>query len=80
MAARGKMAKRAKTVTEQLRQAIELSGQSRYAIWKATGIDQAQLSRFIVGERGLSLDALDRLCAHLGLELRLVQKTKRAGR
>ena len=64
-------------MTEQLRQAIEQSGQTRYAIWRATGIDQAQLSRFMVGERGLSLDAVDRLCAHLGLELQLVHKAKR---
>ena len=72
------MTKRVKTVTEQVRMAIETSGQTRYAIWKATGIDQAQLSRFMVGERGLSLDALDRLCAHLGLELRVVHKAKQA--
>ncbi len=63
-------AKRATTVTEQLRQAIEASGQSRYAIWKATGIDQAQLSRFMGGECGLSMETLDALCEHLGLELK----------
>ena len=62
--------KRAKTVTEQLRQAIDASGQSRYAICKALGIDQAHLSRFMGGECGLSTDTLDALCEYLGLELR----------
>ncbi len=57
-------------MTKQLIQAIEDSGESRYAIHKATGIDQGQLSKFVHGERGLSLETVDRLCAHLGLELR----------
>lgn len=57
-------------MTEQLRQAIERSGQSRYAICKALDIDQGQLSKFMHGERGLGLGVLDRLCAHLRLELR----------
>jgi transcriptional regulator with XRE-family HTH domain len=62
--------KRAKTVTEQLRQAIDASGQSRYAICKALGIDQAHLSRFMAGDCGLSMDTLDALCEYLGLELK----------
>lgn len=60
----------ASTVSEQLREAIDTSGQSRYAICKALKIDQAQLSRFMVGQRGLSVTVLDRLCDYLGLELR----------
>lgn len=62
--------KKADTVTKQLRRAIEASGMSRYRISQETGIDQAQLSRFMSGERGFSLDALDRLCRVLGLRLR----------
>ena len=57
-------------VTEQLRMAIEASELSRYALWKATGVDQGQLSKFMGGTAGLSLDNLDKLCAVLGLELR----------
>jgi len=57
-------------VSEQLRQAIEDCGQSRYAICKSLGLDQGQLSKFMHGQRGLSLETVDRLCAHLGLELR----------
>lgn len=64
------MAKQRMTlVSEQLKQAIEDSGQTRYAIANACGIDHGHFSRFMAGERGLSLDTLDRLCRHLGLEL-----------
>lgn len=62
--------KRKSTVSDQIRQAIERSGQSRYAICKALDIDQGQLSKFMHGQRGLSLGVLDRLCAYLNLELR----------
>jgi len=63
---------------DQLRDAIERSGQTRYAISKATGIDQAQLSRLVSGEAGLGWDALKRLCDHLGVEI--VVRPKRKGR
>jgi hypothetical protein len=46
---------RVKNVVDQLRRAIEDSGESQYALWKATGVDQGVLSR---------------LCEHLGLELK----------
>jgi transcriptional regulator with XRE-family HTH domain len=62
------------TVTDQLRQAIERSEHSRYAICKALDIDQGQLSRFMHGECGLSLDVLDRLCGFLKLELRTAER------
>ena len=56
-------------LSEQLRAAIEDSGETRYAIAKATGIDQSVLSRFVNGERGLSLDAIDTLGDYLKLEI-----------
>ena len=56
------------SISDQLRRAIEQSGQSRYAIWKATGVAQSTLSRFMAGE-GLTLDVIDRLARHLGLNL-----------
>ena len=63
------MSKRAK-VSEQLRKAVEQASVSRYAIYKATGIDQAVLSKFVRGERlGLSMETVDALCDYLGLEL-----------
>jgi hypothetical protein len=62
------------TVSEQLRKAVEKSGQTRYAIAKATGIPASVLSRFVASGAGLRSQNLDRLCAHLGLVL--VPKTK----
>ena len=56
-------------LTEQLRQAILNCGQTRYAICKATGIGQDVLSRFIHGERGLSMEVLDTLGEYLGLRI-----------
>lgn len=63
-------------LTEQLRQAILTSGETRYAISKATGVGQDTLSRFVHSERGLSMEAMDAIGQYLGLEL----KTKRPAR
>ena len=41
--------------------AIEASGKTRYRIAKDSDISQAQLWRLMSGERGLSIDALERL-------------------
>jgi hypothetical protein len=54
-------------LSDQIRNAVATSGQTRYAISKATGISQATLSRFMAGERGLTMKALDVLADHLGL-------------
>ena len=63
------MSKKTVPLTEQLRQAILTSGQTRYVIAKATGVGQDTLSRFIHGERGLSMDAMDAVGQYLGLQL-----------
>ena len=55
--------------SNQLRRAIRESGMTRYAISVRTGIDQATLSKFVKGERGLSLSAIDKLMDDLGLEI-----------
>lgn len=57
------------TVTDQLRRTVERSGQTRYAISKATGIPASVLSRFVAEGRGLRSQNIDKLCAYLGLEL-----------
>jgi len=54
------------TITTALRKAIERSGQSRYAIAKATGLNESALSRFASGKQSLRLDKADKLAAYLG--------------
>ena len=63
---------------KQLAKAIKESGQSRYQISKATGIDQAVLCRIATGSGSgsCSLKTLDVLCEYLGLEL--VKKNKKS--
>lgn len=63
------------TVTDQLRQAVEQCGETRYAIGKATGIPASVLSRFVTGGHGLRSENIDKLCDYLGLTL-----TTRAGK
>ena len=61
--------KKPKPISEQLKDAIDQAGESRYAISKATGIPQPTLSRFMNGKRPLTLGIVDRLCAYLNLQL-----------
>lgn len=60
------------TVTEDLRNALERSGQTRYAVSKATGIPQSGLSRFASGY-SLRGENIDKLAEHLGLELKPIR-------
>lgn len=57
------------SVSDQVRAAVERCGLTRYRIAKETGIDQATLSKFLSGERGLSTTALDTLGELLDLEV-----------
>ena len=66
------------SITDQLRQAMEDSGRSRYSLAKETGIDGSTLHRFYYEQGGLSADGIDRLAETLGLELQPKRKpTKR---
>jgi transcriptional regulator with XRE-family HTH domain len=65
-------------LSEQLRDAIEKAGVSRYEISKATGVSQSTLSKFVIGTRpGLSFDAMDRVGEYLGLEIVKKQPRKK---
>jgi hypothetical protein len=66
--------------TEQLRRAILHDGRSRYAISRESGIDEAVLSRFVRGERGLSSETIDVLMEFLGLGLEIRPRRKARGR
>lgn len=71
------MSKRQANIVAQLRRAIrqaERSGQSRYAIAKASGITPIMLSRFADGERGVNLATAERIAVGLGMSLTLLPK------
>ncbi len=65
-------------LNDQVRKLIDASGESRYALWKTTGISQGQLSDFMAGERGIGLEAMERLLRHLGHEI-VIRKIKKRG-
>ena len=64
-------------MSDQLRRIIDDCGLSRYEISKRTGIDEGTLSRFMYGERGLSMKALDRLGESLGLTVNMRRKPQK---
>ena len=68
-----------KTLSEQLRDAIEKAGITRYELSKRTGVSQSTLSKFILGQRpGLSFGAMDRVGQELGLVI-VKKSTKKRG-
>jgi hypothetical protein len=69
----------ARSFTDDLRQAVRDSDRTRYAIAKETGIDHAMLSRFVRGQAGMSLKAIDRLMECLGLEIRARRCERKEG-
>jgi hypothetical protein len=71
--------KRTQLLTDQLRQAIDDSGLTRYQIAKATGIDESALAKFYNGHRGLSMDALNALGEFLHLTIILGNKPRKKG-
>ena len=64
--------------SEQIRQAVRECGTTRYSLSKQIGISESTLSRFLSGQRGLTLDLLDKLADALGLQVVVtVQMTQR---
>lgn len=64
-----------------MRKAIEASGQTRYRIAKESGVSAGQLSRLVNGERGLSVESVEKLADYLGLRITIEPKAKtRKGR
>jgi DNA-binding phage protein len=56
-------------ITERIQEAIRSGGMSRYAISKATGINQGLLCRFLKGQSSLSFKTADKVLDALGLEV-----------
>jgi len=76
----GMAKRRSKKMTDQIRQAIDDSGLTRYRIALDTGIDESALAKFYNGHRGLSLDNVDRLFEYLGLRIVLDRKPNTKGK
>jgi len=58
-----------KPMSQQLREAIDNSGMSRYRICKEIGLGESTMSHFMAGKCGLALPTLDRLGELLGLKI-----------
>jgi len=63
------MDKKQTKLSEEIKAAIMASGQTRYAICKATGISEATMSRFINARGWFGRETLDVLAAHLGMSV-----------
>lgn len=66
-------------ILDAVRQAIRTGTKTRYRIWKETGISQGQLSKLMRGQRGLSIEALERLAKCLDLEITIRPKRRKKG-
>ena len=76
-----KKRRRRSQVAETLRQVIRDSELSQNEIARRAGIDSGMVSRFVNGERGMTLGTAARVAAVLGLALRLVPEGRgRKGR
>jgi len=71
--------RRSRKLSDQVRQAIDDSGLTRYRIAQETGIDESALAKFYNGHRGLSLQTLDALGEYLELTIIMRRKPKRKG-
>jgi plasmid maintenance system antidote protein VapI len=66
-------------LTDQLRQAVVDSGKTLGKFSRDTGIDKSALSRFVNGERGVSMDVMNTLGEYLGLRLVADKPTTKKG-
>lgn len=62
-------ARRSSPVSDQLRHVIAGRGLSPHAVASAAGVAPSALSRFVRGERGLTLQSVDAVAEVLGLRL-----------
>ena len=58
------------TLAETIRKAIKDQPVSAYRLNIETGVSQPLISRFIKGERTITIETADKLMAYLGLEVR----------
>jgi transcriptional regulator with XRE-family HTH domain len=65
-----KKRKEQKLLSDQLREILDSGRMTRYRLAKEAGVDQGQLSRFVLGKGQMTFNTLDRIGKVL--ELRLV--------
>lgn len=63
--------------SDQLRAAVLSAPETRYRICKETGISEANLSRFVHGEAGLTIKSIDRIWEYLELRIAAPKHKKR---
>jgi transcriptional regulator with XRE-family HTH domain len=61
---------------DEIRRAVETSGKTRYRIAKESGVSAGQLSRLVNGERGMTVETIERLAEYLGLKISIQPKNK----
>jgi hypothetical protein len=66
-------------LSDQIRQAVDASGKSRYRICKELGMGEATMSRFMAGKGGLSMEYLDALADLLSLDLKTNKRRQTKG-
>ena len=67
-------------LTDQLRRAVADSGRTLGEFSRDTGIDKSALSRFVNGERGLSMESLDTIGYYLSLRVVAGKPRKKGGK
>lgn len=67
------------SMADQVRQAIDQCGLTRYRIAKQTEITEGALSRFMAGERDMNLRTLEKIAPVIGVRL-VVDRPKRRRR
>ena len=73
------MADKRLAFSDELRRAVDACGLSRYRIAKTLGIAESTLSRFMSGERGLTMKCLDRLAELLDLHVAAGRRPSKKG-
>ena len=70
------MSKRAKTMTELLREAL-VEADSLRGVERATGVKNPSLVRFVRGDQSLRLDMADKLATYFEIECRRIRRKAR---
>jgi transcriptional regulator with XRE-family HTH domain len=73
------MARKRLRFSDELRRVVDASDLSRYRICRELGIAESTLSRFMSGERGLTMKCLDSLAALLDLHVAAGKRPKKKG-